>query len=719
MGRRGMGTVVAGLQTLFSVGTTAALSDGQLLERFLSAGDETAQAAFACLVERHGAMVMRVCRDVLHDAHAAEDAFQVTFLVLARKAGSIKKHDSIASWLFAVARRVARKAQAQDSRRARLEAERTSLAQEPNPCASEPVVFHAEIHEEIDRLPDRYRAAVVLCYFEGLTQEQAATRLAVPTGTIKARLSRARERLKKRLVRRGLAPSVFMAYAGEMVQTAVPRSLVEKTALAAFQVWLGRSAGLSASALALFEGMMRAMLITQLKTVVAAATVMIASGLIATSLAVPARLASDPPQPPPRAQEPAKAPAPEPQAAPEVPNTLTLKKGSITRTTRQEGTLRAFDSVAMSPRHAGVLESLDIDLGSHVKKGQVLAVVQDVDLDIAVQTARALEQQAVIRLVKAQAEHEVALASARAVEAKIEARGSRIKELEAMVTFRIKERDRGRELLSKNGIGDSQFDEIIERLTSATARLDLARSDLKVTKAELHEAQAKVAVAKSAMDEAKGGVELARIDLTKAQIDLKSMTLTAPFDGVVAQLSHHVGEYVFGAGFEKGEPLLTVVRTTVMRCEVLVPEKDAAILKIGDAATIRLDGRPETFQGKISRMGDTLDAGHNLRAEVDLDNADGRLRNGQHCRAEITLQEPPDSIVIPRTALIGPLVDVHHLYCFRMLDGQAVRTLVMIDFIDDDRAKVFEGLKAGDVVIADAEAWSAKAPPPSPSRPGR
>ena len=112
MPRGQSGVVVKDIQTLFRVGTAAALTDGQLIERFLSGRDDSGDAAFAALVERHAPMVLRICRDSLHDWHDAEDASQVAFIVLARKASSIRKLDSIASWLFGVACRVAAQARA-------------------------------------------------------------------------------------------------------------------------------------------------------------------------------------------------------------------------------------------------------------------------------------------------------------------------------------------------------------------------------------------------------------------------------------------------------------------------------------------------------------------------------------------------------------------------------------------------------------------------------
>src|SRR4051794_21504872 len=174
--------VLNGLNTLFHVGVVGDLSDGQLFERFLNARDGADQAAFAALVERHGPMVLRVCRQVLGDSHDAQDAFQATFLVLVRKAGAVRKMDSVASWLYGVAHRIAVRARTDASRRRTYERRGAVLAVD-DPGGTDQVETFPDLHEEIARLPERYREPVVLCYLEGLTTEAAAQRLGWPRGT--------------------------------------------------------------------------------------------------------------------------------------------------------------------------------------------------------------------------------------------------------------------------------------------------------------------------------------------------------------------------------------------------------------------------------------------------------------------------------------------------------------------------------------------------------
>ncbi len=264
------------LDALFKFGVVGDLSDGQLVHRFMTARDGADQAAFTALVERHGPMVLGVCRQVLHDADDAQDAFQATFLVLARKAGSLRKADSVASWLHGVALRIAMRARVEAARR-RVH-ERRGAAFTASRTAADPVPPESwpALHEEIDRLPDRYRDPIVLCYLEGLSIEEAALRIGCPRGTVLSRLSRARNRLRDRLTRRGLAPGLvpFAAGSKPIVLAAMPTPLLNATVGDAL-VFAGRRATeaalISAAPAALARGLLHVMTISRLTILGAAA----------------------------------------------------------------------------------------------------------------------------------------------------------------------------------------------------------------------------------------------------------------------------------------------------------------------------------------------------------------------------------------------------------------------------------------------------------------
>ena len=189
MAQPGYGMALRYVHTLFNIGTMGGLTDGQLLERFTSSNDEPAELAFAALVERHGPMVLRVCQTILRDRHDADDAFQATFLVLVRSAVSIRKHNSLASWLHGVAFRVASCQKGATARRRKHErtvAERAIVSLEDEQFDDVRLL----LHQEVDRLPEKYRIPLILCYFENLSHEQAAQRLHWPVGTVRSRLAR-------------------------------------------------------------------------------------------------------------------------------------------------------------------------------------------------------------------------------------------------------------------------------------------------------------------------------------------------------------------------------------------------------------------------------------------------------------------------------------------------------------------------------------------------
>jgi RNA polymerase sigma factor (sigma-70 family) len=178
-----------------------ATPDGVLLQRFTNFAD---QAAFADLVRKHGTLVFRVCYQTLGNKHDAEDATQATFLVLARKADSIRNPGALGSWLYGVALRISRRARACQSR---LRAQTLPENAISDSCSTDPLTWNevqAALHDELARLSENLRAAILLCYFEGLTQDEAAQRLGCKPRTLKAWVARGRDKLRHRLARRGL-----------------------------------------------------------------------------------------------------------------------------------------------------------------------------------------------------------------------------------------------------------------------------------------------------------------------------------------------------------------------------------------------------------------------------------------------------------------------------------------------------------------------------------
>jgi RNA polymerase sigma factor (sigma-70 family) len=323
MASASLNTVLHYLRRLGPPAEGDALGDTQLLVRYTRHGDE---AAFAALVRRHGPLVWGVCARVLGRGPDAEDAFQATFLVLVRKAAALRGPDALGPWLYGVASRVALKARAAAARRQGREkalAEDAPAAEAPGDAVWREL--RPVLDEEVGRLPEKYRAAVVLCYLEGLSDAEAARRLACPRGTVHSRLARARQRLQRRLSRRGVglpAGLLAAALAAHTAPAAAPAPLVEPAVQSSLSFGrTGASAALTASVVALAQGVLRSMLLSQVKVALA---VLLTLGLAGTGVGLfTQRGAARPPEPRPApaaekkedvrgaaAQAPAEAPVP-------------------------------------------------------------------------------------------------------------------------------------------------------------------------------------------------------------------------------------------------------------------------------------------------------------------------------------------------------------------------------------------------------------------------
>ncbi len=289
------GDVRRHLRHLFEAGSAVGLTDGQLLERFATTDSDSAESAFETILTRHGSTVLTVCRQVLGDAHAAEDAFQATFLVLIRRAGSLRlrENGSLGPWLYGVAYRTALKARQSTFRRHARE----HRAAVPETRAGEGAAtverddLGAALHEEINRLPARYRAPIVLCYFEGRTHDEAAAALRWPVGTVRSYLSRARDRLRSRLTRRGLAPAGWIRAASieTVARAEVPAALRNATIAAAIR-------GTPAATVATLANLMlRSLLMTRVK--LAAATLCTVLIVVSLGYALSGAPGSQPPNP--------------------------------------------------------------------------------------------------------------------------------------------------------------------------------------------------------------------------------------------------------------------------------------------------------------------------------------------------------------------------------------------------------------------------------------
>jgi RNA polymerase sigma factor (sigma-70 family) len=291
------------IQRFFGEETLAGLTDAQLLQRHAAYGDEL---AFKGLIQRHGPMVLAVCRGILNDSNDADDAFQAVFLLLARKARSIWINDSLGGWLHRVACRIALQVKAESLRRRTQErraAEHAAAAKELGTPWDD---TRAVVHEEIDRLPHRYREPIVLCYLEQMTYEQAARKLSWSEATTQGRLARGRNLLRTRLARRGVTAgtAALTSLVASQEASAVSLALVEnllKWAPSFVARKAMKTSAISVGAKLIVNQALRSMLITKLVNVGVAAlvfgtlTAAVATGLIARGRIT--KVGSEPTQP--------------------------------------------------------------------------------------------------------------------------------------------------------------------------------------------------------------------------------------------------------------------------------------------------------------------------------------------------------------------------------------------------------------------------------------
>ncbi len=267
-----MKTVIRHLRRAALLQEGSGPTDEHLLGLFLAHRDE---AAFEVLMRRHGPMVLGVCRRVLRNAHDAEDAFQATFLVLVRKAGSLRSRGLLANWLYGVAHRTAMKARAMNAKRRTKESRAGDM-----PCSksSRDDELLEQLDHELSRLPEKYRVPVILCELEGKNRKEAACLLGIPEGTLSWRLAQAKKMLARRLSPYGTV--ALMALFSENATSACLTTSLRTSTLKSVLV----AGTASAKVLALTEGVMKAMLLSKLKMTMCAGALMVLAGVGATGL---------------------------------------------------------------------------------------------------------------------------------------------------------------------------------------------------------------------------------------------------------------------------------------------------------------------------------------------------------------------------------------------------------------------------------------------------
>jgi RND family efflux transporter MFP subunit len=728
--------VIGQLGQVLTIGTTAALSDGQLLERFATDGGDRAEQAFAALVERHGPMILRVCRSVLTDAHLAEDAFQATFLVLARKGRRLWVEESLGPWLHQVALRTASCARAAAARRRRHEqaAVRDAAAttrRHPDPD------LERLLHAEIGRLPDRYRVPLILCELEGFTQERAARHLSLPVGTVKSRLARARERLRDRLLRRGFTPSAVAAgtFRPEGLDAVPFPNIVKSTSSAALRFAAPRAI-LDSTAAILAQGALTAMTMTRWWKLT---SLLLMAGVTVSGAGLIASRGS-------QAVEPLPQTGAEAQPGPgdQIP-VATARGGRFEVLVTERGQLEPThrESIRCNVEGRTTIIML-LPEGSRVKKGQAIGELDSATLrDQLINQLAAQEaaQAAFLNATLVRETAEIALKEYEdgtykleraAIMGEIKLTEAEFTKAEARVQRTRRARDQLNTVLARQGTArtpadiladldvDHQVDAAERDLLRGKLALELAQSRLALlddfTKGKrLKELRAELEMARVEESSKKDVSSLASAKVARLKTQIESCKLLAPCDGIVVYANdtwRRQGPPAIeeGAAVRERQILVNILDLGApMQVDVKVPEARIKQVKPGQNVRVAIDAFPnEAFAGLVADVAplpdpSTLSSPAKVfTTKVRLVQKTPQLRPGMTATADIILQERDDVLTIPNQAVIRSAGKTQ--VAVKKSSGDFEVRDIVLGEASSSSVEVRQGLKSGEQVAIDLPA---------------
>jgi RNA polymerase sigma factor (sigma-70 family) len=722
------GEVLGRVRTLFTLGGTGELSDGQLLERFATGRGEAAELAFAALVERHGPMVLRVCRGVLRDSHEADDAFQATFLVLVRRARSLWVRDSLGPWLHQVAYRTASCLRTGAARRRRLE--RGVAGSRGEDRAGTGHELTAVLHEELGRLPERYRAPAVLCDLEGSSHEQAARHLGWPIGTVKSRLTRAREILRDRLRRRGFGPDAgLLAAALRPIQALLPPALVDSTTRAVVLFVTSRAIP-PGSAASLAREVLRAMSVTRW---------MKAASMLAVAAATVTGAAS-------LAQGPGADASPRAVRADDLP-AREVRPGKLRVAVVERGSVEALRRDDVLSEIEGNTTILSIrPEGSRVKKGDVVGELDSATLRDNLKNQQITIAQAEANFRNAGIEREIAELALRESEGAIKAeqealRGtiatsrSTIEKAEARLERTRRARKRLDEAVAARKGEAAPADivaelDIDERLENAGQLISRERVALEVAETRLDVLQ-RYTIDRTKKERAidierkrsselarKAASALERDKAAKLERQIKSCTLIAPGDGIIVYANDPrprgggMGVQIEeGATVRERQKIFSVVDVDgPMRVNAKVKEGMVDRVPPGGRARIKVDAfANESLTGVVTSVAPRPDPntffGSDIKVYTTLVRIDKPLRGlrpGMTAEVEIPIVELDDVLTVPVVAVLQ-FDDKDHVAVKKPGGGSEFREVALGES-DGESVEVRQGLRSGESVILDPAA---------------
>ena len=377
------------------------------------------------------------------------------------------------------------------------------------------------------------------------------------------------------------------------------------------------------------------------------------------------------------------------------------EKGKMPRTAHQPGNVQAFEQARLYAEVSGYLNKETVDIGDHVKKGQVLIEIDVPELAKKRDRAAAAVDQANARVTLAQARVASTVADLKAAQAKVVQANATAKSARAWRTFREKQLQRMKDLFALKSIDERLVDESQDQAEAAAETERSARAAISTAEAEAEAAQAKIKQAEADVASAHADVTVAQAELAEAQVKVDFATIRSPYDGYITQRSLLPGDFVRAATEGSGtSPLLTVERTDKMRVVVQVPDRDVPYCQPDDPAIVEIDALPgKKFEAKVARIARAEDPQSKLmHVEIDVANPKGQIRQGMYGWVTIVLDTEADQLSVPSGCLVGKAQKGQGaVYVVR--DGRARLVPVQIGMDNGELVAIEKGLTAKDEVI--------------------
>jgi RND family efflux transporter MFP subunit len=380
-----------------------------------------------------------------------------------------------------------------------------------------------------------------------------------------------------------------------------------------------------------------------------------------------------------------------------------VHQGGMDRVTVQPGSVRAFESADLYAKVSGYVKTLNVDIGSQVKVGQLLLEIDQPELVKDVERHQAAVQQSQARIVQMEARVRTAEADHQAALAAIVQAEAEIGRAEATLSFRQKQYERIQSLFELKSIDGRLVDEKRDERDAAAAAKDVATAKITTSKALAEASQAKVEQSRADVKDAEAAARLAQAELEKAEVMLAYTHITSPYDGVITVRNVHVGDFIRDS--EKGasqNPMLVVQKTDIMRVVVDVPDRDVQFLDVGDPATVQLDPLPDRhIAGKVVRKANSEDPlTRTMRTEIDLTNEDGRLSDGMYGHVHILLEPKIEShFTVPSSCITADSESGKS--CVLVVKDGHIRYIPVTVTIDDGTSvEISTGLAGDELVVA-------------------